>query len=143
MCWLQMAHLQERINMLQQHEANGQCLGGVLCLLQSPIYNAGSLESFLHVRFYGHPHNSPPYPRPPTPIWVFTLFWQLWHPSLQLPPGVTCGFFWLLMSLLFQVLFEQFFYSFRCLFYFHMNWCFCMWAVNNCLGKIVLRVEFK
>lgn len=57
-----MAHLQERINMLQQHEANGQCLGGVLCLLQSPIYNAGSLESFLHVRFYGHPHNSPPTP---------------------------------------------------------------------------------
>lgn len=35
-----MVNLQERIAMLQQHEANDQCMGGPHCLLQSPMYNA-------------------------------------------------------------------------------------------------------
>lgn len=37
-----MVNLQERIAMLQQHEANDQCMGGPHCLLLSPIYNASS-----------------------------------------------------------------------------------------------------
>lgn len=41
--------------MLQQHEANDQCVGGALCLLNSPIYNSPSL---LHVSFW------PPNPLP-------------------------------------------------------------------------------
>jgi hypothetical protein len=33
-----MTNLQEKINMLEHHEANDQCTGGALCLLQSPMW---------------------------------------------------------------------------------------------------------
>ncbi|XP_055711038.1 chromodomain-helicase-DNA-binding protein 7 isoform X3 [Phlebotomus papatasi] len=37
--------LQERLNMLQQHEANDQCNGGAQCILQSSMYSSPMIES--------------------------------------------------------------------------------------------------
>lgn len=37
--------LQERLNLLSQHEANDQCSGGPQCILQSPLYTAPMIES--------------------------------------------------------------------------------------------------
>ncbi|GAB0094499.1 chromodomain-helicase-DNA-binding protein 7 isoform X1 [Sergentomyia squamirostris] len=37
--------LQERLNMLQQHEANDQCNGGPTCILQSSMYSSAMIES--------------------------------------------------------------------------------------------------
>lgn len=38
-------HLQERLNILSQHEANDQCNGGPQCILQSPLYNTSMIDS--------------------------------------------------------------------------------------------------
>lgn len=37
--------LQERLNLLSQHEANDQCNGGPQCILQSPLYSAPMIDS--------------------------------------------------------------------------------------------------
>ncbi|KAJ6650068.1 Chromodomain-helicase-DNA-binding protein 7, partial [Pseudolycoriella hygida] len=37
--------LQERLNLLSQHEANDQCSGGSQCILQSPLYTAPMIDS--------------------------------------------------------------------------------------------------
>uniref|UniRef100_A0A6B2EIQ7 Putative snf2 family dna-dependent atpase n=1 Tax=Phlebotomus kandelakii TaxID=1109342 RepID=A0A6B2EIQ7_9DIPT len=37
--------LQERMNMLQQHEANDQCNGGSQCILQNSMYSSAMIES--------------------------------------------------------------------------------------------------
>ncbi|XP_055681908.1 uncharacterized protein LOC129789277 isoform X4 [Lutzomyia longipalpis] len=37
--------LQERLNMLQQHEANDQCNGGAQCILQNSMYSSSMIES--------------------------------------------------------------------------------------------------
>uniref|UniRef100_A0A6P7GKH5 Chromodomain-helicase-DNA-binding protein 6 isoform X2 n=1 Tax=Diabrotica virgifera virgifera TaxID=50390 RepID=A0A6P7GKH5_DIAVI len=37
--------LQERLNLLSQHEANDQCNGGAQCILQSPMFNSQMIDS--------------------------------------------------------------------------------------------------
>ncbi|KAJ8937600.1 hypothetical protein NQ318_018413 [Aromia moschata] len=39
------AHLQERLNILSQHEANEQCNGGPQCVLQSPLFTSPMIDS--------------------------------------------------------------------------------------------------
>lgn len=38
-------HLQERLNILAQHEANDQCNGGPQCVLQSPLFTSPMIDS--------------------------------------------------------------------------------------------------
>ncbi|XP_031342134.1 chromodomain-helicase-DNA-binding protein 7 isoform X2 [Photinus pyralis] len=39
------SHLQERLNILAQHEANDQCNGGPQCVLQSPLFTSPMIDS--------------------------------------------------------------------------------------------------
>jgi chromodomain-helicase-DNA-binding protein 7 len=39
------AHLQERLNILSQHEATDQCNGGPQCVLQSPLFTSPMIDS--------------------------------------------------------------------------------------------------
>jgi len=42
--FLQINHIQERISILQQHEANDQCMGGVHCPVVNPMYQPAIIE---------------------------------------------------------------------------------------------------
>lgn len=48
----QINHIQDRISILQQHEANDQCMGGVHCPVVNPMYQPAIMEPAVPVVRY-------------------------------------------------------------------------------------------
>lgn len=52
MYFSQINHIQERISILQQHEANDQCMGGVHCPIVNPMYQPAIMEPSVPVVWF-------------------------------------------------------------------------------------------